>query len=90
MGVIMNVGAENSDVEFKRLILNDPQAIGKHKKSEKERMAAQKKKAEEEKKKKESDPMNRSVKDYRDYNPGFNMMPGGALLQPSLIRPPGM
>ncbi|MBS4759624.1 MAG: hypothetical protein KHX03_02875 [Clostridium sp.] len=90
MGVIMNVGAENSDVEFKRLILNDPQAIGKHNKSEKERMAAQKKKAEEEKKKKESDPMNRSVKDYRDYNPGFNMMPGGALLQPSLIRPPGM
>ena len=34
--------------------------------------------------------MNRSVKDYRDYNPGFNMMPGGAMLQPSLIRPPGM
>lgn len=90
MGVIMNVGTENSDVEFKRLILNDPQAIGKHKKSEKERMAAQKKKAEEERKKKEADPMNRSVKDYSDYNPGFNMMPGGAMLQPSLIRPPGM
>ena len=29
-------------------------------------------------------------KDYKDYNPQFNMMPGGAILQPSLIRPPGM
>lgn len=87
MGLMMNVGAENSDVEFRRLILNDPQAIGQHDKKERERMAAQKKKAEA--KKKESDPMNRSVKDYSDYNPGFNMMPG-AIIQPSMIRPPGM
>ena len=90
MGLMLNVGAENSDVEFNRLILNDPQAIGQHKKSEKQKLAAQKKKAEEEKKKKQSDPMNRSVRDYDDYNPGFNMMPGGTMLQPSLIRPPGM
>ncbi len=90
MGVIMNVGTENSDVQFKRLILNDPQAMGQHDKKEKERSVAQKKKAEEEKKKKQSDPMNRSVKDYSDYNPGFNVMPNGTMIQPSLIRPPGM
>ena len=90
MGISMNVGAENSEVEFKRLILNDPEAIGQKKKSDKERMAAQKKKAEEEKKRKMADPMNRSVKDYDDYNPSFNMMPGGTMLTPSLIRPPGM
>ena len=58
-------------------------------KKEKQKREAQKKK-EEAKKEKESDPMNRSVKDYDDYNPQFNMMPGGAILQPSLIRPPGM
>ena len=34
--------------------------------------------------------MNRSVKDYQDYMPGFNMMPGGTMLTPSMIRPPGM
>lgn len=91
MGVAMNLGAENSDVQFRRLILNDPQTMGQHDKKEKEQMTAQKKKADEakEKKKKESDPLNRSVKDYSDYNPGFNMM-NGAILQPSLIRPPGM
>lgn len=90
MGLMMNVGAENSDIEFKRLILNDPQAIGQHDKKEKQRMAAQKKRAEEEKKEKANNPMNRSVKDYDGYNPGFNMMPGGTMIQPSLIRPPGM
>ena len=90
MGITMNVSAENSDMQFKRLVLNDPEAIGQHNKKEKERMAAQKKKAEEEKRKKALDPMDRSVKDYDDYNPGFNMMPGGTMLQPSLIRPPGM
>lgn len=90
MGLTMNIGAENADVEFNRLILNDPESIGKHDKKQKEKMAAQKQKAEEEKKKKASDPLNRSVKDYDDYNPGFNMMPGGTMLTPSLIRPPGM
>lgn len=90
MGLMMNVGAENADIEFRRLVLNDPQAIGQHDKKEKQRRAAQKKKEEEAQKAKESDPMNRSVKDYKDYNPGFNMMPGGTILQPSLIRPPGM
>ena len=90
MGFSMNVGAENSDVEFKRLILNDPDQIGKHSEREKQRMANEKRKAEEEKKKKAMDPMNRSVKDYDDYNPSFNMMPGGTMLTPSLIRPPGM
>lgn len=90
MGLMMNIGAENSDVEFKRLILNDPTAIGHAEKSEKQKMADKKKKEKEAQKQAEEDPMNRSVKDYRDYNPGFNMMPGGAMLQPSLIRPPGM
>ena len=90
MGLMMNVGAENSDVEFKRLILNDPTAIGHVEKSEKQKMADKKKKEKEAQKRAEEDQMNRSVKDYRDYNPGFNMMPGGAMLQPSLIRPPGM
>lgn len=89
MGVVMNVGAENSDVEFKRLILNDPETMGQKKKSDREIAVSQKKK-EEEKKKKAQDPLNRSVKDYDDYNPGFNMMPGGTMIQPSLIRPPGM
>ena len=91
MGISMNVGAENSEVEFNRLILNDPQAIAKHDKAERKHEAAQNKKAVESKKKqKESDPMNRSVKDYQDYMPGFNMMPGGTMLTPSMIRPPGM
>ncbi len=90
MGLMMNVGAENADIEFRRLVLNDPQAIGQHEKSEKQRREAQKKKEEELKKQKAADPMNRSVKDYDDYNPQFNMMPGGTILQPSLIRPPGM
>ncbi len=90
MGFSINVGAENSDVEFKRLILNDPDQIGKHSEREKQRMAAEKKKAAEEKKKKALNPMDRSVKDYDDYNPSFNMMPGGTMLTPSLIRPPGM
>lgn len=89
MGIAMNIGAENADVEFKRLILNEPDSLGQKKKSDREKAAAQKKKAEE-KKKKELDPMNRSVKEYDDYNPGFNMMPGGTMLQPSLIRPQGM
>ncbi len=87
MGLMMNIGAENADIEFRRLVLNDPQAIAQHDKKEKQRREAQKKKEEA---KKESDPMNRSVKDYDDYNPQFNMMPGGTILQPSLIRPPGM
>lgn len=91
MGISMNVGAENSEVEFNRLILNDPQAIAKHDKAERKHEVAQNKKAAEAKKKqKESDPMNRSVKDYQDYMPGFNMMPGGTMLTPSMIRPPGM
>ncbi len=91
MGISMNVGAENSEVEFNRLILNDPQAIAKHDKAERKHEAAQNRKAVEAKKKqKESDPMNRSVKDYNDYMPGFNMMPGGTMLTPSMIRPPGM
>lgn len=90
MGLAMNIGAENSDVEFKRLILNEPETLGQKKKSEREILAAQKKKAADEEKKKNSNPMNRSVKEYDDYNPGFNMMPGGTMLQPSLIRPQGM
>lgn len=90
MGLMMNVGAENSDVEFNRLILNDPQAIGHSKKTEKQKMAEKRKKEEAAKKQQESDPMNRSVKDYQDYTPGFNIMPGGTMLTPSMIRPPGM
>ena len=90
MGFAMNVGAENSDVEFRRLVLNDPEMIGKKKKSDKEWFISQKRKEAEDKKNKELNPMDRSVKDYDDYNPAFNMMPGGAMLQPSLIRPPGM
>ena len=90
MGISLNVGAENSDVEFKRLVLNDPEMIGKKEKSDREKLAAQKRKAAEEKKKKQLDPMNRSVKDYEDYNPEFNMLPGGAMMNPSFIRPPGM
>lgn len=93
VGIMMDVGAENSDVEFKRLILNDPQAIGQHDKKERERAAAQRKRAQEKQEKatqKEDNVMDKSVKDYRDYNPGFNMMPGGTMLTPSFIRPPGM
>ena len=89
MGFAMNIGAENSDVLFKRLVLNEPDTLGQKKKS-KPKTQAQIKKEEEAKKKQYFDPTNRSVKDYDDYNPSFNMMPGGAMLQPSLIRPPGM
>lgn len=90
MGLMMNVGAENAEVEFRRLVLNDPSAIGQGDRKDKQKRDAKKKKEEEEKKAKEADVMNRSVKDYKDYNPQFNMMPGGTILQPSLIRPPGM
>lgn len=92
MGFSMNLGAENSDIEFRRLVLNDPEAIGRKEKSEKERLRAQKQKEAAEKKKKNEDPMNRSVRDYEDYSPDFNMMPGmpGTILQPSMIRPIGM
>lgn len=92
MGFSMNLGAENSDIEFRRLVLNDPDAIGKKEKSEKERMRAQRQKEIAEKKKKNEDPMNRSVRDYEDYTPDFNTMPGmpGTILQPSMIRPIGM
>lgn len=89
MGFAMNIGAENSDVLFKRLVLNEPDTLGQKKKS-KPKTQAQLKNEEEAKKKQYFDPANRSVKDYDDYNPSFNMMPGGAMLQPSLIRPPGM
>lgn len=88
MGLMMNVGAENADVEFNRLILNDPQAIGKHNKTERQKVSAQKKKEEEERRRKlqESNIMDRSVRDYEDYNPNVRM-PGGAMLSPSMIRP---
>lgn len=92
MGFSMNLGAENSDIEFRRLVLNDPDAIGKKEKSEKERLREQKRKEIAEKKKKNLDPMDRSVRDYEDYTPDFNMMPGvpGTMIQPSMIRPIGM
>lgn len=91
-GIAMNVGTENSDVQFKRLILNDPQSIGKKRKSDKQKekeREAKLKKEREQKQKEQDSILNRSVKDYNDYNPGFNMMPG-AIIQPSTIRPFGM
>lgn len=87
-GVDMAIGTDNSDVEFKRLILNEPSNLGSPKKESKKRkmqQAAEKKKQEEAK---NVDPMNRSVRDYEDYNPDFNMM-NGAIIQPTMIRPPG-
>jgi len=92
MGFMLNVGAENSDVAFNRLILQDPQAIGKSKKQEKQKISENQKKAEEERKIKESQSniMERSVKDYDDYNPNDLRMPSGTMLQPSIFRPIGM
>lgn len=92
MGFSMNLGAENSDIQFKRLVLNEPDSLGKKEKSEKERIREQKRKEAEAKKKQNEDPMNRSVRDYEDYTPDFNAMPGvpGTILQPSMIRPIGM
>ena len=90
MGFAMNIGAENSDVEFKRLVLNDPEAIGKKKKAEKTKINSQKKKQDEENKVNNENPMERSVTDYEDYEPGFNVLPGGTMLNPMMINPQGM
>ena len=60
------------------------------KKSEKAKINSQKKKQEEEKKTKNVNSMERSVTDYEDYEPGFNMLPGGAMLNPLMIQPQGM
>ena len=76
-GINMAVGTDNSTVEFQKLILNDPENFGKSKKKEKEKPVEEKK---------ESDPMNRSVKDYDDYNPGYGIL--NNLIQPG-IRPSG-
>lgn len=93
MGFMLNVGAENSDIAFNRLILQDPQAIGKAKKSEKQRISQEQKKAEEERrraKERQSETMERSIKDYDDYNPDEIRIPGGTMIQPSIFRPVGM
>lgn len=92
MGFMLNVGAENSDITFNRLVLQDPQAIGKAHKTEKQKINEEQKKAEEEKriKQQRSNIMERSVLDYDDYNSDELRMPGGTMLQPSIFRPIGM
>ena len=92
MGFMLNVGAENSDITFNRLVLQDPQAIGKAHKTEKQKINEEQKKAEEEKriKQQQSNIMERSVLDYDDYNSDELRMPGGTMLQPSIFRPIGM
>lgn len=77
-GINMAVGTENSEVEFKKLILNDPENFGKSNKKKKIKPVSEEKK--------ESDPMNRSVKDYDDYNPGYGAL--NNLIMPG-IRPTG-
>lgn len=90
MGFSINIGAENSDVEFKRLVLNDPEAIGKKQKSEREKLSEQRKKEAEERKRKQMDTYNRSVKDYDDYRPNYNNMLPGSSIHPSMYTPMGM
>lgn len=79
-GINMAIGTENSEVEFKKLILNEPENLGKSDKNNKNVSDKNVKKEE----KKELDPMDRSVKDYNEYTPGFGAL--NNLIQPG-IRP---
>lgn len=93
MGFMLNVGAENSDIAFNRLILQDPQAIGKSKKAEKQKITEEQRKAEEQKrmlKEKQSNPMERSVTEYEDYDTNEIRIPGSNMIQPTMFRPVGM
>ena len=47
-------------------------------------------KQDEENKVNNENPMERSVTDYEDYEPGFNVLPGGTMLNPMMINPQGM
>lgn len=80
-GINMAVGTENSEVEFKKLILNEPENLGKSTGKKKTKNVADKKDQS-----KNEDPMNRSVKDYDGYQPGFGAL--NNLIQPG-IRPMG-
>lgn len=79
-GINMTVGTENSEVEFKKLILNEPEYMGKGGKKRNTKNVADKKEQ------KIEDPMNRSVKEYPEYNPGYGAL--NNLIQPG-IRPAG-
>lgn len=85
-GIDMAIGADNSELEYKRLVLNEPEKMGKSNKKKKVKKVSNKQV--QQKQKIESNPMDKSVRDYDDYNPGFNMM-NNTIIQPSMIRPPG-
>ena len=89
-GIDMALGADNSEAEFKRMVLNEPEKIGKSnkKKTKKTVKVKNKRPVEQQKYERTDNPMDRSVRDYNDYNPGFNMF-NNAIIQPSMIRPPG-
>ena len=88
-GIDMALGADNSEAEFKRMVLNEPEKVGKSNKKKKNKPVRVKRRpVETTPVDRPENPMDRSVRDYNDYNPGFNMF-NNAIIQPSMIRPPG-
>ena len=88
-GIDMALGADNSEAEFKRMVLNEPEKVGKSNKKKKNKPVRVKRRpVEATPVDRPENPMDRSVRDYNDYNPGFNMF-NNAIIQPSMIRPSG-
>ena len=88
-GIDMALGADNSEAEFKRMVLNEPEKVGKSNKKKKNKPVRVKRRpVETTPVDRPENPMDRSVRDYNDYNPGFNMF-NNAIIQPSMIRPSG-
>ena len=88
-GIDMALGADNSEAEFKRMVLNEPEKVGKSNKKKKNKPVRVKRRpVETTPVDRPENPMDRSVREYNDYNPGFNMF-NNAIIQPSMIRPSG-
>ena len=89
-GIDMALGADNSEAEFKRMVLNEPEKVGKSNKKKKNKTVRvnNKRPVQQQPAERSDNPMDKSVRDYNDYNPGFNMF-NNAIIQPSMIRPPG-
>ena len=84
-GFNMAVGSDNSELDFQRLILNDIDNLGKVDTKRKAKL----KKDEPNKDEKKSDTSNnadKSVREYEEFTPAYNML--NNMLNPAGIRPP--
>ncbi len=89
LGFNIALGTENSNVEFERLIINDPTNIGKSsdQKDSKKATKAPLQHVNQKVPKKVEDPMDMSVKEYGDYSPVPGML--NNMLMPYGSKPPG-